>query len=337
VFDNKIVLLRVIYVRYMRIFANLYCLKDNNRQSETGLDQLKALKYFAAVVETGSFTKAAALFSVPPSSLSRRIADLESRLGANLLKRSTRVVKVTEIGREYYNQVSKIITELDNSDEVVRSYQAKPMGQLRISSMTGFGEQILLPLLDEFSELYPDIILDVHLSDELSTLSRDDVDIAIRGGYAPNERVVALRLMGNQFVPAASERYLAHMGTPNHALQLKEHKGLYYRTPTGPTPWLCEIGGQWQDVSAPVVAISNGGRWLIEKAVKGQGIIMLPRWVLQPYLDRGELQLLDIKPTLTSTLNPEFAIYLLYQKQRYHVPKVKAAIDFLVARVRRKY
>lgn len=304
---------------------------------ETNLDQLKALKYFVAVVETESFTKAAALFSVPPSSLSRRIADLESSLGANLLKRSTRVVKVTEIGQEYYNQVSKIITELDNSNEVVRSYQAKPMGQLRISSMVGFGEQILLPLLDEFSELYPDIILDVHLSDELSTLGRDDVDIAIRGGYAPNERVVALRLMGNQFVPAASERYLTHMGTPNHPLQLKEHKGLYYRTPTGHTSWLCEIEGQWQDVSAPIVAISNGGRWLIEKAIKGQGIIMLPRWVLQPYLDRGELQLLDIKPTLTSTLNPEFAIYLLYQKQRYHVPKVKAAVDFLVARVRGKY
>ncbi len=301
------------------------------------MDQLKALKYFVGVVETGSFTKAATLFSVPPSSLSRRIADLESSLGANLLKRSTRVVKVTEIGREYYKRVSKLITELDNSNEVVRSYQAKPVGRLRISSMVGFGEEILLPLLEEFSELYPDIILDVHLSDELSTLGRDDVDIAIRGGYAPNERVVALRLMGNQFVPAASESYIRSMGQPADVGQLKHHKGLYYRTPTGPTAWLCEVDGQWQDVSAPAVAISNGGHWLIQKAVKGQGIIMLPRWVLQPYLDRGELQLLDINPTLTTSQNPEFAIYLLYQKQRYHVPKVKAAVDFLAARVKGNY
>ena len=134
---------------------------------EGSLDQLKALRYFVAVVEAESFTKAAALFSVPASSLSRRIADLESSLGANLLKRSTRVVKVTEIGREYYNQVSKIITEIDNSSEMVRSYQEKPRGRLRISAMTGFGEQILLPMLNEFSELYPDIVLDVHLSDEL--------------------------------------------------------------------------------------------------------------------------------------------------------------------------
>jgi len=324
-------------VGYISYIANLYCQKDNNKQSEANLDQLKALKYFVAVVDTGSFTKAAAHFSVPPSSLSRRIADLEKSLGANLLKRSTRVVNVTEIGREYYQQVSQILTQLDYSNEVVRSYQAKPMGQLRISAMVGFGERILLPLLEEFSELYPEIILDVHLSDELSTLGRDDVDIAIRGGYAPNERVVALRLMGNQFVPAASAAYLEQMGTPTHPLQLKAHKGLYYRTPLGPTPWLCEIEGQWRDVSAPTVAISNGGIWLIEKAIKGEGIIMLPRWVLQPYLDSGELQLLNIKPTLSTSQNPEFAIYLLYQKQRYHVPKVKAAVDFLVARIKGKY
>ena len=300
------------------------------------MDQLKALKYFVAVVETESFTNAAARFSVPPSSLSRRIADLESSLGANLLKRSTRVVQVTEIGRDYYSQVSQIIDDLEQSNEAVKSYQLKPKGQLRISCMTGFGDRILLPLLEEFSELYPDIILDVHLSDELSDLSRDNVDIAIRGGYAPNERVVALRLMDNLFVPAASKSYLQRMGVPQNALQLKDHKGLYYRTPIGPTPWLCEVEGQWQDVSAPAVAISNAGRWLLSKAVQGQGIIMLPKWVLQPYIDSGELQLLEINPQLSSTQNPEFAIYLLYQKQRYHVPKVKVAVDFLVARTRRE-
>ena len=301
------------------------------------MDQLKALKYFVRVVDEGSFTKAATFFSVPPSSLSRRIADLESSLGANLLQRSTRVVKVTEIGRQYYKQVVKILTELDYSNEVVRSYQAKPMGKLRISSMTGFGERILLPLLDEFSERYPDIILDVHLNDELSALGRDEVDIAIRGGYAPNERVVALKLMDNKFLPAAYESYIARMGMPTKALELKGHQGLYYRTPLGPTPWLCDIDGQWHDVSAPPVTVSNSGVWLLGKAVKGEGIIMLPHWVLKPYLERGDLQLLDINPTLTTTQNPNFAIYLLYQKQRYHLPKVKAAVDFLTLRVKDKY
>ena len=301
------------------------------------MDQLRAIRYFSKVAETGSFTRAASAFAVPPSSLSRRVADLEKSLGATLLKRSTRVVKLTEVGQIYYNDVQDILNQLEQSNETVRSYQAKPMGQLRISSMVGFGERILMPLLDEFSDLYPEIILDLSLSDELSALGRDDVDIAIRGGYAPNERVLAIRLMANEFIPVAAPVYLAEMGTPRSAMELRDHKGLYFRTPIGPSPWLCRIDGQWHDVSAPAVAVSNNGRWLAEKAVAGQGIMMAPRWALRSYFERGELEELRFDPELQVTQNTDLAVYLLYQKQRYLVPKVKAAVDFLVARVQGKY
>jgi DNA-binding transcriptional LysR family regulator len=299
------------------------------------MDQLRALRYFCKVVETGSFTRAAAAFSVPPSSLSRRVSDLEKSLGANLLKRSTRVVQVTEIGQIYFRQVQDILFQLEQSDDTVRSYQAKPMGQLRVSSLVGFGERLLLPLLEEFKALYPDIVLDVSLSDELSTLGRDDVDVAIRGGYAPNERVQAIRLMNNEFIPVAAPRYLAEMGTPENVFALRQHRGLYFRTPNGPTPWLCESGGEWHDVSAPAVAVSNNGKWLADQAVDGSGIMMAPRWSLADYTNSGELVELFFDPVLRVTQNPELAIYLLYQKQRYLVPKVKVAVDFLVARIRR--
>jgi DNA-binding transcriptional LysR family regulator len=298
------------------------------------VDQLRALKYFIKVVNTGSFTKAAAIFSVPPSSLSRRVADLEQSLGATLLKRSTRVVSLTEIGKTYYLQVSEILSQLEHSDEAVRSYQATPMGVLNISSMVEFGERILLPLLDEFSELYPQVTLNVSLSDELSTLAHDEIDLAIRGGYAPDERVVAFKLMDNHFIPVAAPIYLEKFGVPKSALQLKQHKGLYFKTPTGPTPWICEIDGQWQDVSAEQVLVTNNGKWLIEKAIAGQGILMIPRWVLTPYIESGVLTELTIKPMLRITQNPNFGVFMLYRKQRYQVPKVKAAVDFLVARVK---
>jgi len=301
------------------------------------MDELRALRYFSKVVETGSFTKAASLFSVPPSSLSRRVADLENNLGATLLKRSTRVVKVTEIGQTYYEQIQQVLHQLEQSNEAVRSYQAKPMGQLRISSMVGFGERILLALLDEFSQLYPDIILDVSLSDEISALGRDDVDIAIRGGYAPNERVQAIRLMANEFIPVAAPSYLVEMGTPKSVLELRQHRGLYFRTPSGPNPWLCELDGQWRDVSPPQVAVSNNGKWLANKAIKGQGIMMAPGWMVAPYIQSGELQELFFDVVLKVTQNPDLAVYLLYQKQRYLVPKIKAAVDFIVARVQQKY
>jgi DNA-binding transcriptional LysR family regulator len=297
------------------------------------MDQLRALKYFVKVVENGSFSKAAELFSVPPSSLSRRIADLEQSLGATLLKRTTRSVSLTEIGQTYYQQVSEVLSLLAYSDETVKNYQSTPMGVLNISSMVGFGERILLPLLDEFSELYPKITLNVSLSDDLSTLARDQVDLAIRGGYAPDERVIAIKLMENNFIAVAAPRYLEKFGVPVNALALKQHKGLYFKTPNGPTPWLCEIDNQWQDVSAEQVLISNNGKWLVNKAIEGLGILMMPRWALKPYIASGELTELTIKPSVDITQQANLGVFLLYQKQRYQIPKIKAAVDFLVERV----
>ena len=298
------------------------------------MDQLQAIRYFSKVVETGSFTKAAKVFDVPVSSLSRRVSDLEKSLGATLLKRSTRLVKLTEVGRVYYNDMQQVLNQLEQSRETVRSYQTTPMGRLRISSMVGFGEKILLPLLDEFSALYPQIVLDVSLSDELSTLGRDDVDIAIRGGYAPNERVIAKRIMDNSFIPVASPSYLEKNGVPNHVLELKQHKGLYFKTPLGMTPWLCIIDDQWHDVSGPAIAISNNGPWLAKKASAGDGVLMSTRWALSSYLESGALQQLKFEHQLTVTQNSEMAVYLLYQKQRYSVPKVKVAVDFLLGRIK---
>jgi len=298
------------------------------------MDKLRALNYFVKVVDTGSFTKAAASFSVPPSSLSRRIADLERHLGATLLKRSTRVVSLTEIGRQYYQQVNEIIDQLAQSDESVRSYQTTPMGMLTISATVAFGEQVLLPLLNEFSDLYPQITLNVDLTDALSTLTRDTVDLAIRGGYAPDERVVAVKLISNDFMPVAAPSYLEAHGPIHDAFELKQHQGLYFNTPVGPTPWLCEQAGQWHDVSAPKALMTNSRQWLLQKAIAGEGILMLPRWALEPHLASGELVPLSIQPPLSVTRNPPLGLYLLYQKQRYQVPKVKAFVDFLVAKMK---
>jgi DNA-binding transcriptional LysR family regulator len=128
-------------------------------------------------------------------------------LGTSLLKRSTRVVKLTEIGQNYYALVCHILSQLEATDEAVGHYQSRPIGQLRISSIVGFGETIFLPLMDRFSARYPDITLDITLTDSLSVLNRDDVDLAIRGGFAPDERVIATRLMDNHFIAVASTTY----------------------------------------------------------------------------------------------------------------------------------
>ncbi|MDX1343202.1 MAG: LysR family transcriptional regulator [Reinekea sp.] len=293
------------------------------------MDQLRALRYFVAVAETGSFTESAKRFGVPPSSLSRRVADLENSLGANLLQRTTRLVKLTEVGQEYYRQVKDVLERLSQTDESVRNYQTEPMGRLRISSMVGFGERILLPLLDKLKAAYPKIVLDVSLTDEVSTLNRDDIDIAIRGGYVPNERVVALPLLDNNFIAVAAERYLIRAGIPKNPFDLKQHQGLYFRTPMGPTPWLTNIDGQWHDVSGPAALISNNGQWLVRQAINGEGILFLPRWVLQEAIAHGHLQELRFDHPVNITQQPDLGVYLLYQKHRYAIPKIRVAVDFI--------
>lgn len=298
------------------------------------MDQLRALKYFTATAEAGNFTNAAKRFAVPASSVSRRIADLEASLGAQLLTRTTRTVVLTEVGKEYLQQVKGILQQLEQCNQAVREYQTVPTGTLKISAMEGFGERILIPILDEFSTLYPDVLLDVVLSDQLSKLGRDDVDIAIRGGFAPDERVVAIHLMDNHFVAAASPLYLKKSGTPKSTKDLKNHQGLYFKTPVGPTPWLSEIQGQWQEVSAPSVLTTNNGKWLARKAIEGLGIVMMPRWVLQAYFDSGELLELTFQEPLGITQNQDLGVYMLYQKLAYGTPKVKAAVDFIRARVK---
>lgn len=290
------------------------------------------MQYFAEVAQTSSFTAAGKRFDVPASSISRRIADLEQHLGATLLNRTTRLVHLTEVGQEYYAQVKSILDQIERSETYVRQYQSEPQGKLVISSMVGFGERILIPLLDEFRALHPKVVLDVRLSDEVSQLNRDQVDIAIRGGYAPNERVVAKKLMNNQFIPVASPSYLEANGLPIKHEDLKKHQGLFFRTPMGPTPWLYQQNGQWHDVSPKPTLISNNGKWLIARAIEGQGLLMLPAWVVQSQLESGELVSLKLDPPLQISDGAGFGVYILYETDMYRIPKIKAAVDFILAR-----
>ncbi len=301
------------------------------------MDELRAIRYFSATAEAGNFSAAAKRFSVPPSSISRRISDLEESLGAQLLTRTTRSVSLTEVGAKYLQQVNDVLRQLDQCNQSVREYQSEPTGQLKISTMVRFGEQILIPLLEEFSTLYPDVILDVMLTDEISKLDRDDVDIAIRGGYAPDEHIVAVHLLDNRFVAVASHQYLEKFGYPKSTKELPNHFGLYFKTPTGPTPWLSEIDGKWQDVSAPSLLTTNNGEWLSRNAIRGDGIAMMPRWALLPYFERGELIELTFDEPLSISQNQEMGVYMLYQKLAYDTPKVKAAVDFIRTRVRDHY
>ena len=297
------------------------------------MDKLRALNYFLKVAETLSFTETAKAFDVPASSISRRVSELEAALGVELLYRTTRTVKLTEAGELYLQQVRVGIAHLTAAEELVKERGSRPSGTLRISCMTGYGRVILMPVLQDFSKQYPEILLDVHLSDELVDLGRDQFDITIRGGAEPENRVVARRLDLNRFVLAASPAYLAIRGKPASLAELADHSALLYRGPSSVLKWIGFDGEDWVSPNVVPTFISNDGASLLAMACEHRGMVLLPEWSLRGYLKRGELTEIELDIPLSVTRSEQVGIFMLYLQSKYAIPKIRAAVEFIHERL----
>lgn len=305
------------------------------------MDRLRALKYFIKVAETSSFTATAKSFGVPASSVSRRIRDLEGSLGADLFQRSTRMVRLTGLGSLYYQQVRAAVDALTEADDIVSHHSSAPEGLLRITAMPGYGAAKLMPALDKFQALYPAITLDVELTDQVFDLARSGIDIALRATATPPERAVAKPLDSNRFILMASPAYLAANGSPKCLADLATHKALVYRGPGGILQWQARSNGPnseesssagWRDLKIEATMISNHGQALLQAAEQGRGLMLLPEWAVEAPLKQGSLVKVELEDgTVSSTRVEDPRIYLMYFKPKYHVQKVKVAVDFLMA------
>jgi DNA-binding transcriptional LysR family regulator len=296
------------------------------------MDKIRALRYFLKVAETSSFTTTANAFSVPASSVSRRIRDLEAELKVELFHRSTRVVKLSALGQVYYEQIIEIVSALDNADDFVSQHSKVPSGVIRITAMPSYGTLVLQPVLEKLRKLYPEIILDIELTDKVSDISQNEVDIAIRASSVLPERAVARKLSDNRFLLIASPEYLEKNGVPTNTEELLNHRSLLYRGPNGILHWQARINDTWRELKTNPVYISNDGSALVKAALSGQGIALLPEWGIANELKSGSLCKLimeDEDVSVTRVLHS--GIYLLYLKPRYHILKIKAAVDFLVS------
>jgi len=295
------------------------------------MDKLRALHYFIKVVETSNFTKAAKAFGVPVSSMSRRIKDLESVLGVELFQRSTRVVRLTEQGSLYYDEIKGVIAALSHADELVSSHTKIPSGTLRITATPGYGEVCLMPVLAKFRQEYPDITLDIQLTDQVVDITRDQIDIAIRVGVEPEERLVSRKLSDHTFVLVASPAYLNVHGIPLNLAQLSRHRGLYYRGPNTVFYWQANVNGEWLQLPNKANIISDYGAGLVKAAVEGDGIALLPEWGIKQQLGDKTLQVIHLSDTqVVMNRGQETGIYLLYIRPKYQIQKVKVAVDFLI-------
>ena len=296
------------------------------------MDKMRALEYFLEVAEKGSFSQAAKTFDVPASSISRAIQNLEAELNATLIHRTTRVVKLTELGTLYLEQIRPAVSTLANADEVIREQLHAPSGLLRITANTGYGGFCLVPALAKLRKLYPELVIDIELTDRVTNLAHNDVDFAIRSTAQPPERAVARKLSDDKFVLVASPNYLEHAGVPRTLADLQRHKTLLYRSPAGILNWQAKTSDEWQDVPTPAGFISNMGNILVDEALRGTGLALIPYWGAADHLKQGRLTQITLEDAeLSISRNPDLGIYLLYHRPKYRLKKVQIAVDFILS------
>lgn len=295
------------------------------------MDQLGAMRAFVRVVQSGSFSAAAREQNTTQATISKKVAALESLLGAKLLTRSSRELSMTEVGAEYYENCVAIINELDEAEALVRSQQASPKGMLRIAAPIVFGCQFIAPILGDFLKRYPEIKVDLMLSDKHVDLIADGVDVAIRAKQLEDSSLVARHLFDNPMVVVASPDYLKRVGEPKAPPELRTHNCIIYSMLKSVNIWRFEAEGKGRgEISVPVSGNCrcDNGEAILQLALNGLGIVQLPIWMVDEHIKAGTLK--TILPNYTANPLPFNAIY---PQSRYVPLKVRCFIDYLKQRL----
>ncbi len=292
------------------------------------MDRLTEMEAFATVVDQGGFTDAARKLGISKSAVSKHVAALEQRLGARLLNRTTRRVSPTEIGLAYYDRARRVITDAVEADALVAAMQAEPSGLLRISVATDFGVNLLSPILGDFLQDYPEITVNMSLTNRYVELISEGYDMAIRLGDLEDSSLRARRLTEATMKMVASPSYFQRHGRPEKIDDLTEHKLLHYTTQANGAVWrLTAPSGERRMVRNTGSLTVNDGRSLLHAAIAGLGIAYLPSFLYADALKRGEVE--EAIPGLP----PErVGIYAVYPPGRFTQPKLRAFIDFLAER-----
>lgn len=289
------------------------------------MDQLAALRALRRVVELGGFTAAAAALGLSHSAVSRQIRQLEERLGAQLLNRTTRRFALTAAGAEYYAASRHILDALDEADRAVGRHQARPSGSLRINAPMAFGTLELAAWLPQFIGRYPELEVDLVCNDRIVDLIEDAFDVALRLTRAlPDSTLVARRLASSQIMLVAAPAYLARHGRPRAPADLLRHNCLTYTQVAQPRAWsftgpdgaphTVEVGGNLQ---------ANTGIALRAAALGGLGIATTASFIVHQDLRRGDL----VRVLPDYPMRPR-ELYALYPHNRHLSPKVRAFVDF---------
>lgn len=273
------------------------------------MDHLAAIRTFQRIVETRSFTKAAAHLGMPRSTVSKSLKELEAHLGIRLIQRTTRSVTLTPEGTEYYRRISRLIARLDETEEAMRDMGAAARGRLRIDLHSSMANFVLIPVLDAFRERYPHIQLALGVGDRPVNLIEEGVDCVIRAGELADSSLIARLLYKDRLVTCASPGYLERYGTPQSLADLEHgHNIVGYFSAANGEVWPLRFrqrGEEQQIVRFDIAA--NDSAALIGMLVNGMGIGQTHASVASRFIQSGEL--VAVLEDITHVVVPVSVIY----------------------------
>lgn len=281
----------------------------------------EGINEFISVVECESFTAAARRLNVSVAHVSRRINQLELRLGARLLYRTTRKLTMTETGRVYYQQVRQVQDALQAAEQEVMTMEGNPAGKLRITAPVYYGEQFLAPLVNDFLLRYPGLQLDMVLTNKTVDLVQEGFDLAIRLGTLGSSRLMCRKLARRTQYLCAAPDYLARNGVPQQIGDLGKHRCLAGTV----EHWRFVEQGRQRTFRLPAGWHCNSGLALKDAAIKGLGIVQLPDYYVTEELEKGLLVSL-----LDEYRLPDDGVWVVYPNNKHLSPRVRLLVDYLV-------
>ena len=288
------------------------------------MNRLEEIEAFLAVVDEAGFSAAADRLGIAKSMVSRRVSELEKRLGVQLLQRTTRSQSLTDAGREFYPRATQVIADLNEAEDFIADSNCQISGRIRLALPLGFGVSQLVTPLNRFMADHPQIEIDVDLSDRMVDLIADNVDLAIRIGELEDSNLVARRLASGHFTICASPDYLARFGEPRHPEELARHQVLIYSNLTAGRQWSWTIDGKRVNPRPGYRLSANNGEFLAAMACHGLGLVAGPTAYLQGYIQRG-----DLVPVLSEFPRRAVGMYAVYPPGRLVSRRVKLLSDAL--------
>ena len=291
------------------------------------MGQLEDMAMFVRVVEAGSITKAAEQLNIAKSAVSRRLKELETRLGSQLISRTTRQSNLTQAGEQYYQKVHHILSEVDALNEETSGTPTRIEGTLKMTAPLSFGLMHLNDVIDEYANKHPELKFELDFSDRHTDLIEEGFELAIRIRELQDSSYQAKRLALIRYALCASPAYLERMGTPKTFDDLTEHEFLQYGMSKSSTIELIDEQGKKHQVAVNGKIKANNGDFLREMAVKGHGIAFLPTFITYQALISGELV-----PILQQYQLPTLNAYAVYPKNRFLSQRCRYLIDFIAER-----